>query len=118
MHWGQIKTLLILSFFILDVYLFVQFLEKKEQADIGVLEHQPSTIEEQLKAESITVQDLPEQEYEETFISVKQQLFTEEELTTFKDIAPQQSFIFNKNVIVSKLDKPIPMNKAITKENM
>ena len=35
MQWGQIKTLLILSFLILDVYLFVQFLEKKEQADLS-----------------------------------------------------------------------------------
>lgn len=118
MHWGQIKTLLILSFLILDVYLFVQFLEKKEQADIGVLEHQPSTIEERLNAEAITFQELPEQEYEETFISVKQQMFNEEDLAQLKDIAAQKSFIFNKNFIASKLDKPILIEEDFSTESI
>jgi len=106
MQWGQIKSLLILSFFVLDIYLFAQFLEKKEQADIGVLEHQSSTVEEQLEAESITFNDLPEEEYEETFISVEQQHFKEDELKRNKQKKRQDSYIFNSNMIASNMKKP------------
>src|SRR5699024_8855572 len=106
MQWGQIKSLLILSFFVLDIDLFAQFLEKKEQADIGVLEHQSSTVEEQLEAESITFNDLPEEEYEETFISVEQQHFKEDELKRDKQKKRQDSYIFNSNMIASNMKKP------------
>lgn len=106
MQWGQIKSLLILSFFVLDIYLFAQFLEKKEQADIGVLEHQSSTVEEQLEAESITFNDLPEEEYEETFISVEQRHFKEDELKRDKPKKRQDSYIFNSNMIASNMKKP------------
>lgn len=118
MQWSQIKTLLIVSFLILDVYLFVQFLDKKEIADIGVLEHQPSTIEDQLKAEAITFQDLPEKEYEESYISVKQQRFTEEELTELKDVSAQKPFIFSENFIASKLKKPVEVKENYSKDSM
>jgi len=106
MHWSQIKSLLILSFFILDIYLFAQFLEKKEQADIGVLEHQSSTVEEQLAAESITFKDLPEEEYEETFISVEQHLFKASALKKDKPKLAQDASILNGSIIASKLEKP------------
>ncbi len=106
MHWSQIKSLLILSFFILDIYLFAQFLEKKEQADIGVLEHQSSTVEEQLAAESITFKDLPEEEYEETFISVEQHLFKASALKKDKPKVAQDASILNGSIIASQLEKP------------
>src|SRR5699024_3573960 len=118
MHWGQIKTLLILSFLILDIYLFMQFLEKKEVADIGILEHEPSTIEEQLNAEAITVKELPDQEYEETYISLKQHLFTKDELKGISNIPKQESFILNQNMVVSILDKEIKIPSKETSANM
>lgn len=115
MQWGQIKTLLILSFLILDIYLFMQFLDKKDQADIGVLEQQSSTIEEQLKAEAITFQDLPEQEYEEAFISVQQQMFQTDELSSFKRSEHQDTYLFNKYLLLSKLNDPIKIKEDIQK---
>lgn len=118
MHWGQIKTLLILSFLILDIYLFMQFLEKKEVADIGVIEHEPSTIEEQLNGESITIKELPDQEYEETYISLKQHLFTKDELKGLSNVPKQESFILNQNMVVSILDKAIALPSKKTDENM
>lgn len=107
MHWGQIKTLLILSFLVLDIYLFVQFMDKKEESDIGVLEQQPSTIEEKLNTEDITFQDLPEQEYEEAFISVKQQMFKEDELSSFNRYELQDTYLLTNYTLVSELDEPI-----------
>src|SRR5699024_1913323 len=118
MHWGQIKSLLILSFFILDIYLLVQFLEKKELSDIAIWEEQNSTIEEQLKNESITVQELPAEEYEESFISVKQQAFDEKELTSYKDNVKQETLIINKYLLVSELEEPIKIRKSATTDEL
>ncbi len=118
MHWGQIKTLLILSFLILDIYLFMQFLDKKDQADIGVLEQQSSTIEEQLKAEEITFQDLPEQEYEEAFISVQQQMFRKDELSSFNRSEFQDTYIVNKYLLLSMLDDPIKIKEDIKSDKV
>ncbi len=118
MHWGQIKTLLILSFLVLDVYLFIQFLDKKDQADIGILEQQSSTIEERLKAEDITFKDLPEQEYEEAFISVKQQLLDKDELSSYKRSELQNTYLFNKNFIMSHIKDPIKLDEDASEDSI
>src|SRR5699024_12246966 len=80
MHWGQIKTLLILSFFVLDVYLFMKIIDKKEEADIAILEEQTSTIEDQLKSEDISVENLSKEDDEEIYISVMHVNFEEDDL--------------------------------------
>src|SRR5690625_4888775 len=119
MNWEQIKTLLILSFLILNIYLFVQFLDKKEQAEIGVLEEHQSTIEDQLKAESITLPELPEEEYEETFISVKQELFQKDEIITLsKNTIAQKRFLINEYFIASILDVPIKIENNVSSKQL
>ncbi|MGM8366772.1 two-component system regulatory protein YycI [Virgibacillus sp. W0181] len=105
MQWGQIKTLFILCFLILDVYLLILYLDKQEQADLGILEQQDTTIEEQLEDDSIKVGPLPDEEYEENFISVKPKIFTEEESKALDSLKDQNS-MFNQNFILSQYEKP------------
>lgn len=112
MHWNQIKTLLILSFLALNVYLFFGFMEKKQEQDIGVLEQDESSIEEILRAESIKIKELPDTEYEETFITVAQRKFSEQELAVWKN---QTAFLFNDYFIASKIDKPILVPDTLDK---
>src|SRR5699024_7206471 len=109
MQWSQIKTLLILSFLILNIYLLIQFLEKREQADLGVLDHQQSSIEEQLKSESIEIGPLPEEENEESYISVKPKLFTDSDLDKLAKLSKQKSTVINKSFIISQFEDPIPV---------
>lgn len=118
MQWGQIKSLLILSFLILDIYLLGQFLEKKELADITVLEEQPSTIEEQLSLENITIAELPEEVSEETYITVKQQLLKEEDLVAFDKKIFEQTFLLDDYFIASYLDDPIKVDENATSEEI
>src|SRR5699024_6381176 len=102
MHWGQIKTLLILSFFVLDVYLFMQFMDKKEEADIAILEEQTSTIEDQLKSEDISVENLPkEDDLEDESLENK-----------------QDPTIYKYNMIASKLDKPIKIKENASTDTL
>ncbi|HZW67738.1 MAG TPA: two-component system regulatory protein YycI, partial [Pseudogracilibacillus sp.] len=118
MQWDQIKNLLIVSFLILDVYLFVQFLDKKEQADIGILEQHTSSIEEQLKDDRITYEPLPVEEYEETFISVKQYEFTEADLKAEAKEKKQTANIIDNNLIVSKVDEKISISESATEKHI
>src|SRR5690625_3039584 len=118
MNWEQIKTLLILSFLILNIYLFVQFLDKKEQADIGVLEEHQSTIEDQLLVESITLPELPEEEHEETFISVKQKLFNKDDIIVTKNTVAQKRLLITDYFIASVLDEPIKVKEDIPKKEL
>lgn len=114
MQWSQIKSILILSFFILNAYLFAQFLEKKEQADIGVLEQDLYSIEEQLEDDDIKIGELPEETSEETFISVEPYEFTTKELKQNKPKTNQETEIVDDTLIVSKLKKPLKVDISST----
>lgn len=109
MQWSQIKTLFILFFLVLDVFLFIQFLEKQDKKDLGTLERQDSTIEEQLETEGIEIGELPEEKLEESYINVGQKTFTEEELALLGKYDNQQVETINNNLIISRFDEPIPL---------
>ncbi len=118
MQWGQIKTLLIVSFLILNIYLFIQLMEKKEEADIGILEQHTSSIEEQLRDDGITYGTLPDKEYEETFISVKPFDFTEEALQSERKLKSQRATIVQQHLIVSTLEEGLSLSDTSTKEQL
>ena len=118
LQWGQIKTLLILSFLVLDIYLLVQFTEKQAQADLSVLEYTESTIEDQLKTENITIPKLSNKEYKETFISVEPKLIINEELKDLKNLEDQDSEVIQNKLIISKINKPLNVSKGSSKETM
>lgn len=106
MQWGQIKSILIISFLILNIYLLIQFLDKKEQADYSIIEEQQSTFEELLKAESITIPELKTDD-SSTYLSVKHQLLTNDDLKLGKDQIAQNAVLLNDHFILSAIDKPI-----------
>src|SRR5690625_2783548 len=118
MNWEQIKTLLILSFLILNIYLFIQFLDKKEREDIGVLEQEQSTIEEQLVTESITYNELPDEENEETYISVQQKKFTNKMLESIDVEKKQTPFLLNEYFLLSKFDARLKIEEDIKIEEL
>lgn len=118
MNWEQIKTLLILSFLILNIYLFVQFLDKKEREDIGVLEQEQSSIEEQLATESIKYNELPDEDNEETFISVEQKMFTSNRIDSINKKYKQHPFLINEYFLLSKLDEKLKVNHQVDIEEL
>lgn len=105
MQWSQIKTIFILCFLLLNVYLLIQFLDKQEQDDLSILERQESTIEDELEADNITYVELPEKESKESFISVGQKAFSEEELSQLNSDDNQEVILANESFIVSQFDK-------------
>jgi len=118
MQWSQIKTLFILCFLVLDVYLLFQFFDKQSEADIGVLERQDSPIEEQLEAENIKVPKLPEDVPDESFLSVKPKTFTEDELKKLEDFKNQEAIVINSNFILSEFKDPVALPSGGTNDKI
>ncbi len=118
MQWGQIKTLFIVCFLILDVFLILQFFEKTEQAQIGLLPD--STQEEQLEAENITLGDLPEESIKETYISAKRYVFNEEDQKKIDETLEKQTYkLFNNGtILLSEFEEPISVNVEGSKEDI
>src|SRR5699024_5024482 len=108
----------LLSFLVLDIYLLVQFTEKQEQADLSVLEHTESTIEDQLEAENIKIPNLSTKQYKETFISVEPKLITNGELKKLEELKNQDSEVIQSKLIISKLDKPVKVPEKASKDTM
>lgn len=108
MQWSQIKTLFILCFLVLNIYLFIEFYDKQRQSD-GVIEQRvDSTIEEQLEQENIKIPKLPEEtESKEPFITVEQKLFTEEDLKQLEELQDRSYEVINDKLIVSLFDQAI-----------
>lgn len=93
-------------------------MEKKEAADIGILEQHTTTIEEQLQDDRITFESLPDEEYEETFISVEQYEFSEDDLTDEQVDKEQKTTIVQNDLIVSEIDEQIKINESAGTEQI
>ncbi|WLV24668.1 two-component system regulatory protein YycI [Aciduricibacillus chroicocephali] len=118
MQWNQIKTLFIICFLVLDVYLLYQYFNKQKEDDLSVQDRPDSTIEEQLARENIKVGDLPDQEYKESFIRVRQHALSESESKQLKDLPNQQSIAIDGKFILSIFDKPIALPKGVKNDEI
>lgn len=108
MQWSQIKTIFILGFLILNIYLLIQFLDKQNLEDLSLLEREESTIEEKLKNENITIsQQLSDEEEKESYLSVRQHVFDEDDMSQLSSLSNQEIAVINKNLIFSIFEKPL-----------
>lgn len=119
MQWGQIKTIFILTFLVLDVFLFIQFYERQKQADIPFLESRDSPIEDKLANDNIKIpEELPTAQEKEPFISVSQKMFTEEDLNQVAKKADLDIRVINQTFILSKLHEPLKLSDEASEEEI
>lgn len=120
MQWSQIKTLFILCFLILDVFLLFQFVKNQQEADYDVLRKEvETTIQDNLHAENIEITaDLPDGDIKGTYISVQQHIFSEKEMDTVQAAENQETAVIDKKLVVSKLKKPIPLAKDASEKEI
>lgn len=121
MRWSQIKTLFILSFLILNIYLFIELYDKQKRTDSVVerVESQ-STFEEQLKEENIILPELPEEQEDEKepFITVDPKEYSDEEIADFEKIKNQSVAVLDRKLILSILDDPVRIPTEASKETI
>ncbi|RDW16764.1 two-component system regulatory protein YycI [Oceanobacillus chungangensis] len=112
MQWGHIKTLFILSFLILNIYLLIQFIEKQDEADYGILDNQELTFKDQLKAENIKIPNLETGQIEkDSYISVSQKILSEADLEPLKAKKGLSTEVIDNYFLVSQLEDPIPVTE-------
>ncbi|TFB21133.1 hypothetical protein E3U55_09955 [Filobacillus milosensis] len=112
MQWGQIKTIFIISFLILNLFLVQELIEKINEADLDKISR--STIQEQLEAQGITFENLPESGLKEVYVTAKRYQLTEEDLQALdaKIDADEQTIGVDtaQEVIASQYVEPLDLN--------
>ncbi len=105
MDWSRIKTIFILTFLVLDIYLVYQFLNTRDAAQYEIPKE--ATLEEKLKNDDIHYEELPELKQKEHYLSVRTKVFTSEELSKVKG---QSISIGDGTSVESKLEKPFKLS--------
>jgi regulatory protein YycI of two-component signal transduction system YycFG len=103
MDWSKIKTIFILTFLILDVYLLFQFMKTRDANQYEVITE--ASFVEKLEAEEIRYKELPKAPIEDQYLSAKPKMFTKDDLTKLKG----QTALLKEpsTALMVKLDKPI-----------
>ncbi len=78
MDWSRAKTIFILSFLVLDIFLILQIIDQKSASTYDYLSDVP--VEEQMAADQITLPELPEGPEEEFYIEANVRDFSMENL--------------------------------------
>ncbi|SFL74182.1 Two-component signal transduction system YycFG, regulatory protein YycI [Gracilibacillus orientalis] len=107
MQWGQIKTLFILCFLILDIFLLHHFINNP--IDYAFTEDFSS--EENVRNNISGLNNLSEDSpSEEAMLFAEQKEFSAAEVTKIGELPNQTSIILNSQLILSKFDEPLAIN--------
>lgn len=82
MDWSKIKTIFIITFLILDVYLLYQFMKTRDANKYELITE--TTIEDKLKADEIQYVDIPKTDIKDQYLSAKPRIFSKNDLTKLK----------------------------------
>jgi regulatory protein YycI of two-component signal transduction system YycFG len=119
LDWSKIKTIFIVTFLILNIYLFSEFYKIYNEAD--QIDYMSETsLENKLKTEEIKYGELPKNIKKGRYVSATPKKFAKDELekiasTTLKG---QAITIKNETTIESILDEPIELKKDFSPEDL
>jgi regulatory protein YycI of two-component signal transduction system YycFG len=118
MQWGQIKTLFILCFLLLDIYLLTMVLDKHDNNELDyTADPQDQELEEKLKLENIEITDeLPNSLSDEEFIIVQQKTFNKDEMGLIKSKEKQEVEVINSSFIISLLKESVAIPENASRE--
>jgi regulatory protein YycI of two-component signal transduction system YycFG len=109
MDWSKIKTIFILTFLILDVYLFYQFIKIRDNNKYEFATE--ATFEDKLKADEIKYIELPKTPAKEQYISAKPKIFTKEDLDKLKG---QMAYLKDATTIEAAFAKPVQLSSKFS----
>jgi regulatory protein YycI of two-component signal transduction system YycFG len=82
MDWSKIKTIFIITFLILDVYLLFQFMKIRDANKYELITE--TSIEDKLKADEIQYVEIPKALIKEQYLSAKPKLFNKDDVAKLK----------------------------------
>jgi regulatory protein YycI of two-component signal transduction system YycFG len=106
MDWSKIKTIFILTFLILDVYLLFQFMKIRDANKYEVITE--ASFEEKLKADEIKYVDLPKDPIQAQYLSAKPKVFTKDDADQLKG----QKVVLEGTgtTLLAALEEPLPVS--------
>ncbi|SES14395.1 Two-component signal transduction system YycFG, regulatory protein YycI [Gracilibacillus ureilyticus] len=103
MQWGQIKTLFILCFLILDIFLLQQFI--KNQQTVSVLPE--ASLEENIQGNIEGLDNIPEEPTEASMLYAQRKELSEDDMTALEELPNQDMLIIEDHLIISRFDDPV-----------
>lgn len=109
MDWSKTKTIFIITFLILDLFLAYQFVEKRNSSQFDIITE--TTIEEKFAADEISYGELPKDVLKETYISGKSKMFTNEELLALEN---QSITLIDSTILQGTFKQPVAIPETNT----
>lgn len=116
MQWGQIKTLFIISFLLLDLFLLMQLWANQENEIIQ--EVSETTLEEELNTQNIDISEVPAEAPAVTFLTMQPGGFTDQQLEGLRSKENQQVNVYNDRLLESTLEEPVDIDKENIQEEI
>lgn len=105
MDWNKTKTIFIIVFSILNVFLYSLYLNRyNEQLEVEALGE--TSIEERLHADNIRIESPPEETIKESYVSGKTRVYSAEEM---KPLDNQTFEIIDRSQLVSTFKEPVAL---------
>lgn len=106
MDWSKIKTIFILTFLALDIYLLYEFFKLRDANKYEFITE--TSFEENLKADEISLVTLPKNVNKETYVSAKPKIFKKDEFDKIKGV---HFTIIDGTVLQGTLENPVKLGK-------
>lgn len=106
MDWSRLKSIFIIAFLILDIFLLTQLLNKERINELEV--KTDVTLEENLKNADIDYSNIPKETLADQYMSANTKMFTAEELGKLEHQAPK---VVDGTMIHSELKMPVKIGK-------
>ena len=115
MDWNRTKTIFIIVFAILNVFLYTLYVDRVTGAkDLETLTAPDINIEEKFEQDRITVENLPPKVEELGYVSGKLKVFNQEEIDS---LANQSAAIVDGTRVISTLKEPLELSDVKKEES-
>lgn len=111
MDWSKIKTIFILTFLVLDIYLMYEFFKLKDSSQLEVIA-EPS-FDKRLKADEIEYGELPKNFQKDIYLSATPKNFTNDDGLDDPKLKGQQVTVNDGLVLAATLDKPYELSDKL-----
>ncbi|MED3570965.1 two-component system regulatory protein YycI [Cytobacillus praedii] len=112
MDWSKIKTIFILTFLVLNIYLMYEFFKLKDSTSQYEFIVEPS-FDKRLKADEIQFDELPKNYQKDNYLSAKPKNFTSDEGLDDPKLKGQQVTVNDGLVLAATLDKPYELSDKL-----
>ncbi|MER1290877.1 two-component system regulatory protein YycI, partial [Bacillus sp. C1(2022)] len=116
MEWNRTKTIFIIVFLILDIFLAFQYFDKRSNNQFPILEK--STLQEDMKADHISYGNLSKETSKGSSISAQKRVFKQSEIKSLKGQKPKALMNTAKENALTEIEMEFETPIALPKTDM